>query len=286
VKKLLKFLVTLGFLSNLSIEVCADTVDARCDIYPNGMDKASASIPCTFSQRQGFINITRSDGKQHELSPTADQPGNFLDQSGRPVYRQSGLGKDGLIFRLSNESIYVYWDASLLSTNETSTGFDQNYKLQGITFRVSSANNASLNTLTNQPGGLELGNKPISVEIDGSVTAAEIADLDSNGSPEIYVYVSSAGSGSYGSLVAYAVNNGKSLSPIYISPINDDKKNSTGYMGHDEFRVVELTLVRRFPIYLKGDINAKPSGGIRQLQYKLVAGEAGWILRLDRVVEY
>lgn len=285
-KKLLKFLLTLGFLSSLSIEVCADTVDARCDIYPNGMDKASTSIPCTFSQRQGFINITRSDGKQHELSPTADQSGNFLDQSGRPVYRQSGLGKDGLIFRLAHESIYVYWDVSLLATNETSTGFDQNYKLQGITFRVSSANNSSLNTLTIQPGGLELGNKPISVEIDGSVTAAEIADLDGNGSPEIYVYVSSAGSGSYGSLVAYAVNNGKSLSPIYISPISDDKKNSTGYMGHDEFRVVELTLVRRFPIYMKCDINAKPSGGVRQLQYKLVAGEASWILRLDRVVEY
>ena len=285
-KKLIRFSLTLGLLLSLSIEVSADTVEARCDIYPKGTDHASTSVACTFSQRQGFINISRSDGKQHELSPTGDQPGNFLDQSGRPVYRQSGLGKDGLIFRLANESIYVYWDASSLSTNKASTGFNQNYKLQGITFRVSSANNSSLNTLTIQPGGLELGNKPISVEIDGSVTAAEIADLDGNGSPEIYVYVNSAGSGSYGSLVAYAVNNGKSLTPIYMAPISDDKKNSAGYMGHDEFRVVELTLVRRFPIYLKGDTNAKPSGGIRQLQYKLVAGEAGWILRLDRVVEY
>jgi len=274
-KKLIRFSVTLGFLLSVSIEVYGDTVDARCDIYPKGMDKTSASIACTFSQRQGFINITRSDGKKYELSPTGDQPGNFLDQSGHPVYRQSSLGKDGLIFRLADESVYVYWDASSLSENKASTGFDQSYQLQGITLRVRSANNSSLNTLIIQPGGLELGNKPISLEIDGTVTAAEIADLDSNGSPEIYVYVNSAGSGSYGSLVAYAVNNGKSLTSIYMSPISDDKKNSTGYMGHDEFRVVELTLVRRFPIYLKGDTNAKPSGGIRQLQYKLVAGEAG-----------
>ena len=57
-------------------------------------------------------------------------------------------------------------------------------------------------------------------------------------------------------------------------------------MGYDEFSVVELTLLRRFPIYLEGDTNASSSGSTRQLQYKLVAGEAGWILQLDRVVEY
>ena len=271
---------------NMNIEARADTVDARCDIYPKGMDKASASVACTFSQRQGFINITRSDGKTHELSPTDDQPGNFLDQSGQLAYRQSGLGKDGLIFRMADESVYVYWDASSLSTNDVSNGFEQSYQLQGITFRVTSANKSSLNILTIQPNGLKLENNPISIEIDGTVTAAEIADLDGNGSPEIYVYINSAGSGSYGSLVAYAVNNGKSLSPIYMPPLSDDTINSVGYMGHDEFSVVELTLVRRFPIYLKGDTNAASGGGTRQLQYKLVAGEAGWILKLDQVIKY
>lgn len=91
-KKLIRFSVTLGFLLSVSIEVYGDTVEARCDIYPKGMDKTSASIACTFSQRQGFINIIRSDGKKYELSPTGDQRGNFLDQSGQPVYRQSSLG--------------------------------------------------------------------------------------------------------------------------------------------------------------------------------------------------
>jgi hypothetical protein len=57
-------------------------------------------------------------------------------------------------------------------------------------------------------------------------------------------------------------------------------------MGHDEFAVVESTLVQRFPLYGAGDVNAKPSGRMRQLQYKLRQGEAGWVLKLDRVVEY
>jgi len=44
-------------------------------------------------------------------------------------------------------------------------------------------------------------------------------------------------------------------------------------------------LTRRFPIYKSGDTNAVATGGTRQLQYKLVAGEATWVLRIDRVVD-
>ena len=41
-------------------------------------------------------------------------PGNFLDQDRRPVYRQSGLGDEGLIFRFEDESVYVYWNTAAL----------------------------------------------------------------------------------------------------------------------------------------------------------------------------
>jgi len=44
--------------------------------------------------------------------------------------------------------------------------------------------------------------------------------------------------------------------------------------------------MRRFPIYLEDDTNAAPTGVTRQIQYKLEPGEAGWILRQDRVVEF
>ena len=53
-------------------------------------------------------------------------------------------------------------------------------------------------------------------------------------------------------------------------------------MGHDMFKVVNEHLVRSFPVYNKGDNNAGPSGGTRCLQYKLIAGEAGWSLKLIR----
>ena len=169
---------------------------------------------------------------------------------------------------------------------QPSAAFDRSLELQGVTFNVQCSNDSSINQLSIVASGLEGDQTPISQDVDGTVVGAEVGDLNVDGSPEVYVYVRSAGSGSYGSLVAYAVNNRKSLSAIYLPPVTADEKAAKGYLGHDEFTVIENRLVQRFPIYLDGDPNAKPTGGTRQLQYKLVAGEAGWRLAVDRVVEY
>ena len=91
----------------------AATTEARCDVYPVGEDHTDVVIPCTFSQRQGYITIRRSDGVVHELSPEGDAPGNFRDQQGNRVYRQSGLGDQGLIFRFPEESVYLYWSTDI-----------------------------------------------------------------------------------------------------------------------------------------------------------------------------
>ena len=48
---------------------------------------------------------------------------------------------------------------------------------------------------------------------------------------------------------------------------------------HQRRQVLESCLARRFPIYKPGDSNAKATGGLRQICYKLQPGEAGWILR-------
>ncbi len=171
-------------------------------------------------------------------------------------------------------------------SNAENQGYEQNLSLQGISFKISCPNQGSLNKLTIIPSGLEIDNSVIEKDIDGTVTSAEIGDINSDGSPEIYIYIHSAGSGSYGDVIAYSANNKKSLSDIYLPPLSDDKKNSAGYMGHDEFTLVENVLARRFPVYKQGDTNAKPTGGIRDLTYKLTQGEASWVLKLDQSNDY
>ena len=167
-----------------------------------------------------------------------------------------------------------------------SASFEQQLELQGIGFRVSSPNAASGNTVTVVPAGLEIDNSQWESPVDGDVVGAEIEDLDANGSPEVYVYVRSRDPDARGSLVAYAANNRKSLSAIYLPPLSDDPAASSGYQGHDEFALVESSLARRFPIYAGDGRGSAPTGKIRQLQYKLTAGEAGWQLRLVNSTEF
>jgi hypothetical protein len=134
----------------------ADTVTARCDIYPKRSDTASKVVACNFSQRQGHVAIDRADGVRHELSPQG-AAGNYIDENGRKAIRSKGPGSKGQIYRLAKESIFVYWDtASLAGSVEARPAnakpgmlpaaapppvpFDQTLKLQGISFRVSSPN--------------------------------------------------------------------------------------------------------------------------------------------------
>jgi len=90
----------------------ADTVNARCEYYPNGQSRATVAQSCTFSQRQGNVSIQWADGVSNEFTPVGSSPGNYVDQRGGRIYRQAGLGDHGTIFKMPNGSIYVYWNAA------------------------------------------------------------------------------------------------------------------------------------------------------------------------------
>ncbi|MEZ5313458.1 MAG: hypothetical protein R2862_07275 [Thermoanaerobaculia bacterium] len=164
--------------------------------------------------------------------------------------------------------------------------FDRTFELQGVQFHVTTATVDGTRMVRIQPSGLEIDNNPVEREIDGNLVDGDIGDLDVDGSPEIYLFVRSNDEAARGSLVAYAANKRRSLSEIYLPPMDQTEGATEGYQGHDEFAVVENVIARRFPIHAGTETDAKPEAGTRQLQYKLVRGEAGFVLRVDRVVEY
>lgn len=112
--------LTLTASIGWAIPCAADQTDARCDIYRKGSDHADKMIPCTVSQRQGFITISRQDGVTHEISPVGDQGDAYRDQQGRPVRREDALDREGMIVRFESESVYVYWDTSALHPSDAS----------------------------------------------------------------------------------------------------------------------------------------------------------------------
>jgi hypothetical protein len=109
-----------------------------------------------------------------------------------------------------------------------------------------------------------------------------IADLDGNGFDEIYIITTSAGSGSYGTVLGFASNKDKSLSMINFPERQENDENFRGYMGHDTFKIEDRKLVRILPVYNQGDTNKNPTGGTRKLVYGLYPGEAMWQLRVEK----
>lgn len=162
------------------------------------------------------------------------------------------------------------------------TDYQKTVSYKDITFDVS----ASGNTLTILPKGFQVDNTKVTKTIDGTVTNVEVGDINADDSPELMIYITSVGSGSYGTAIGFSGNANKSMSEITVPSIADNPKANKGYMGHDEFAIVEGILAQRFPIYKKEDSNSKPTGGTRQIQYKLKNGEASRIFVIDKIIEF
>jgi hypothetical protein len=129
--------------------------------------------------------------------------------------------------------------AAAAATPAVPAGFNRQLELNGIGFHVTSPNVAAGNTVDVAPTGLEIDNSPFTSDADGAVTGAEVADLNADGSPEVYVYVTSTDAAARGSVVAFSANKRKSLSSIYLPPMAETPAAAQGYQGHDDFTVVE-----------------------------------------------
>jgi hypothetical protein len=69
----------------------ADSADATCEVRKDGQAKQGQSGPCTFSQRQGYIDLDLRNGDTYSLSP-GNQPDHFKDQKGNKVVRTMAGG--------------------------------------------------------------------------------------------------------------------------------------------------------------------------------------------------
>ncbi len=128
--------------------------------------------------------------------------------------------------------------------------------------------------LTVTPVGLEQ-NDPFTMEIDGTPYEAEIGDITGDNQPEVAVYlVDDQGKGS---AQVFTVLGGRSMIQVNLPDISNNAEASEGYQGNDEWAMVENSLVRRFPI---------AGGGTKQIQYKVVAGEAMPQLQVENISVY
>jgi len=133
-----------------------------------------------------------------------------------------------------------------------------------------------------QPSGLNGGTDPVSATTTGLLSHAAIADLDKDGKPELLVFSASPDSAHRVSVTAYSASE-SGLRRVDFDGVQDDPRATPGYAGHDEFAIVNGTLVQIFPLY---DGHGRPTGKQRRLHYAMVNGEGARLLRVDSVADY
>ena len=160
----------------------------------------------------------------------------------------------------------------------TTLGYQYDRELQFNIYRflVSAPDSGRVRTVAIKAYRGELLLTNFTVRVDGAVSGADIGDLDGNRFPELYLFSTSDGSGSFGRVYAWQFMP-EHKADIALPP-NWLPEPTQGYMGHDSLWVDDNVLCRRYPIYQAGDANATSSGGYRMIRYQLKPAGTGYRL--------
>ena len=143
--------------------------------------------------------------------------------------------------------------------------FEKSLRFNVYSFTVVATDTGGVRNVTVKAYRGELLLTNFQTRVDGAVVGTQVADLDNNRFPELYVYSTSNGSGSFGRVYAWQFLPERKAD-IRLTNWLD---GAEGYMGHDSLWVERDILCRKYPVYRPGDANAEPTGGNRMTRYRL-----------------
>jgi hypothetical protein len=115
-------LLLVAAASILNSPAWADSADATCEFYKHGDAKHERWGDCSFSQRQGYIDITLKNGESFSLSPR-DDANQYKDKAGDKVDRTSSSGSSQVFqWKKDQQKLVVKFKESNTSTAPTTAG--------------------------------------------------------------------------------------------------------------------------------------------------------------------
>ncbi len=151
---------------------------------------------------------------------------------------------------------------------------DTTMKIGKAGFKVICNNKSETkNSVSITPIGFQNAARDVMFEIKGRILKAEVDDLNNDIFPDLVLYVYEPGDKGKASVVGISSVNNETFAPISFPDIVNDPKLRLGYAGFDNFLLMEGSLMRRFPVHTIDSTGAKPTGMMRQIQYKVFKDE-------------
>ncbi|HXB95901.1 MAG TPA: hypothetical protein VNU70_12110 [Puia sp.] len=133
----------------------------------------------------------------------------------------------------------------------------------------------SQNQLAIRPIGFESpASEGMNFPVRGRISMAQVDDLNGDGVADLILFLYTDTAAIHGTVLAFISDGTKSIQPAALPDLSLDGKLNGGYKGHDQFTMLEGTLLQKFPVY-KPDDKEEPTGGNRVVQYQLRKGESG-----------
>jgi hypothetical protein len=151
---------------------------------------------------------------------------------------------------------------------------DTTMKIGKAGYKVICSNKSETkNNVSIAPIGFQNTARDVMFEVKGRILKAEVDDLNNDVFPDLVLYIYEPGDKGKGSVVGISSINNETFAPIGFPDIVNDPKLRIGYAGFDSFLLMEGTLMRRFPVYSSDSSDVKPTGMMRQIQYKVQRDE-------------
>jgi hypothetical protein len=153
---------------------------------------------------------------------------------------------------------------------------DTTMKIGKTGYRINCRNREiAQNQLGIRPIGFESpANGPLNFPVRGRVSKAMVDDLNGDGVADLILFIYTDSSAIHGTVLAFISDGTKTIVPAGLPDMELDGKLNSGYKGHDQFSMLEGTLLQKFPVFKPGDKEV-PTGGNRVVQYQLSKGESG-----------
>jgi len=165
---------------------------------------------------------------------------------------------------------------------------DTTMKIGKAGYKVLCSNKSEVkNSISITPIGFQNSARDVSFEVKGRILKAEVDDLNNDVFPDLVLYVYEPGDKGKGNVIGISSINNESFTGITFPDIVNDPKLRNGYNGFDSFLLMEGSLMRRFPVFITDSTGSKPTGMIRQIQYKVFKDEReGLKFKVERSYEY
>ena len=197
-----------------------------------------------------------------------------------PVLPSTGhLRRDPYLYGMNKKLILLLAGIFCLGAVRAQIEFekiDTTVKVGKTGYRINCRNKeVKENQMGIHPIGFESpANEPLNFPVRGRISKVLVDDLNRDGVADLIIFVYSDSAAIHGTVLALISDGTKSIRPAGLPDVQLDGKLNSGYRGHDQFSMLEGTLLQKFPVY-KPDDKESPTGGNRVVQYQLSKGESG-----------